>query len=539
MMKKPVYWLFYLAGVIVALATTLYQRSPGYMDAAYYTVTGAQLASGRGLVEPFLWNYLDNPVGLPHTAFTYWMPMPAFLAAIGFFIAHSNSFIFARVPFILLAGLIPVLTARLAYEMSGKNEISTLAGWLAVFPVFYTPYLAIPDSFIPLMVCGGVISLYLWKVFATDKTISLWEWVVVGLCCGVINLCRADGLLWIVAIALASSIWLIKQRRLHSRQVIFSLLGLVIGFLMMMGWWYIRNLHLFGQFFAPASQYSLWFTSYDQLFNHPVGSINPQSWWTSGVTAILTARWTALKMNLATTLGVHFCVVLLPLFMVGIRKAKNRMFNWFFLSMYALLFMIMTVAFPFAGSRGGFFHSMAVIQPWIWVMAAIGFKKTIEWISPHRKWDPQRAYRGFGIILVGILAFAALGVYTVQVYGIAQSSTEPSDVSSSARAWDEDYETYLTINSYLVEQGMTEDEIVMVNDPPLYFWASAQQSIVIPNGTIDAIAETAHQYRARYLVVESEHIPALDTMYAGMETNSEWFEYVGNVDGNQIYRIYP
>ena len=46
------------------------------MDAEYYYAGGIRLAEGDGFTENFLWNYLDNPVGLPHPAFTYWMPFP-------------------------------------------------------------------------------------------------------------------------------------------------------------------------------------------------------------------------------------------------------------------------------------------------------------------------------------------------------------------------------------------------------------------------------------------------------------------------------
>ena len=70
---KETIFLTAAALVVLMLATAL-QPAPGYMDAEYYYAGGLQLAAGRGFTQPFLWNYLDQPEGLPHPAFTYWMP---------------------------------------------------------------------------------------------------------------------------------------------------------------------------------------------------------------------------------------------------------------------------------------------------------------------------------------------------------------------------------------------------------------------------------------------------------------------------------
>ncbi|HQN44554.1 MAG TPA: hypothetical protein PLA25_10495, partial [Anaerolineaceae bacterium] len=60
-----------------------FQRSPGYMDSAYYYIGARQLASGQSLTEPILWNYLDDPAGLPHPSHTYWMPLTSLVSSLG------------------------------------------------------------------------------------------------------------------------------------------------------------------------------------------------------------------------------------------------------------------------------------------------------------------------------------------------------------------------------------------------------------------------------------------------------------------------
>ena len=55
--------LFILGASLAALAA-LGQAVPGYMDAEYYYSGALRLANGDGFTEPYLWNYLDNPVGI-------------------------------------------------------------------------------------------------------------------------------------------------------------------------------------------------------------------------------------------------------------------------------------------------------------------------------------------------------------------------------------------------------------------------------------------------------------------------------------------
>jgi hypothetical protein len=88
-------WRHYLLlaslGLAFSAAIAAFQPVPGYMDADYYCAGGLQLAAGRGFSEPFLWNYLDDPAGLPHPAFSYWMPLTSLLAALGMTITGQHN----------------------------------------------------------------------------------------------------------------------------------------------------------------------------------------------------------------------------------------------------------------------------------------------------------------------------------------------------------------------------------------------------------------------------------------------------------------
>src|SRR5512134_2991683 len=106
-------------GLAMSLAVGRFQEFPGYMDADYYFAGGIQLAEGRGFTEPYLWNYLDNPKGLPHPSHTYWMPLASIVSGAGMGLAGQSAYAAGRLPFILLSACVPLLTAALALRISG------------------------------------------------------------------------------------------------------------------------------------------------------------------------------------------------------------------------------------------------------------------------------------------------------------------------------------------------------------------------------------------------------------------------------------
>src|SRR5512136_2130317 len=75
-------WLVCGLALLVRVLAALPQMQPNYMDAAYYLVGGQRLAQGQGFTDPYVWNYLDQPSGLPHPSHLYWMPLPSILVAI-------------------------------------------------------------------------------------------------------------------------------------------------------------------------------------------------------------------------------------------------------------------------------------------------------------------------------------------------------------------------------------------------------------------------------------------------------------------------
>ena len=88
------------------------------------------------------------------------------------------------------------------------------------------------------------------------------------------------------------------------------------------------------------------------------------------------ARAWSLGLNLATTLAVQGEIFLLPLIGVAIwHMRKDRRVQLVLLA-WLLTLGVMTIVFPFAGARGGFFHSGAALQTVWWVLAPLGLART-------------------------------------------------------------------------------------------------------------------------------------------------------------------
>jgi len=211
--------LLFLLGLAVPLAIAQFQSLPGYMDADYYFGGGIQLARGNGFTEPYLWNYLAGPQGLPTPSHAYWMPLASIISAIGMWLTRQANFASARLGFILLAALVPPLTALLAFRLTSSRALSLLSGLLACFPIYYAPFLPVTDNYAIYMVLG--ISFFLLLSSLIESTTadqlpftnyrSLITFFLLGIISALMTLARSDGLLWLGISFLVAFWWAGKQ----------------------------------------------------------------------------------------------------------------------------------------------------------------------------------------------------------------------------------------------------------------------------------------------------------------------------------------
>jgi hypothetical protein len=132
-MNWRTYLFLYVIGLLAISLVAAFQNAHGYMDADYYYAGGVRLADGHGFTEAFLWNYLDDPKGLPHPSHAYWMPLASKIAAIGMKLAGSTEF-GRRSWLSSFWGIVP-LTASLC--MHYTTQRSGNPGAISAVPGFY------------------------------------------------------------------------------------------------------------------------------------------------------------------------------------------------------------------------------------------------------------------------------------------------------------------------------------------------------------------------------------------------------------------
>ncbi len=510
---------------------SFFQQSPGYMDADYYFATALRIARGKGFSEPFLWNYLDDPQDIPHPSHAYWMPLTSLLAAIGLVIFDAHTFLAARSGFLLLAGLIPPLTALLSFRLNQDRFLATLSGLLAVFPVFYLAFLPVTDTFALYMFLG--VNFFLLLSSSPSHPHPPAHLLLLGLLAGLMHLSRADGILWVLVALLAGYRHLVMTTRrsrlkthnsplttrnsqLLSRISRFaSTFALIlVGYFLIMAPWLIRNIQVFGTPLAPGGSRALWLTDYDELYSYPADQLTFPHWWRSGIKAILQDRLWALGQNLQTALAVQGSIVLLPLIVWGAWHHRRGVRIQIGIFAWLLTFAIMTAVFPFAGARGGFFHSGAALQPLFWALAPAGLERFIAWGTRVRGWKKQQARIVFSGAVIILVISLSLFMVREQVIGWG----------SDVRSWDASRQTYIQLEQKLQDLGAAPNDIVMVNNPPGYYLASGRQAIVIPDGGPKILLAAAKRYHARYVLLEKNHPRGLNKFYVNPK----------NVDGLQL-----
>ena len=523
----------FLFALLISGLVAFFQTSPGYMDADYYYAGGVRLAEGQGFTEEILWNYLDNPDGLPHPSHAYWMPLASLAAALGMIITGSTEFWAGRLVFLCISGLIAPVTAALSYAITGRKGNAVLSGLLAALPGFYLSYIGTIDTFGIYMLLGAGWFLILGSRRA-DSGCSIVTWAFgLGLISGLFHLARADGLIWLFIsgiCVLYESLWNADRTdpgyasRLWA--AITVLLALAVGYLVIMGPWMLRNLRTFGTILSPGGMQALWLTDYDELYSYPPGLLTPERWWASGLRAIADARVQALGQNLQTALAVQGEIFLAPLIIFGLWRLRKDQRVRIGVMSWIITFGVMTLVFPLVGWRGGFFHSGAALQPLLWAMAPVGLEVFIDWGRRVRRWDYRQASRFFSSGLVALALL--LSVLTVQKRVIGSSLAHP--------IWNFGWEAYVGLENALRDGGIGTDAIVMVNNAPGYYAANRRPAISIPNGGAEVSLEVAERYGAAILLLESNHPRGLDELY-GHPKDLPGLKYLLDFEGTRVFSI--
>jgi len=580
--------LLFLLGLAVPLAIAQFQSLPGYMDADYYFGGGIQLARGNGFTEPYLWNYLAGPQGLPTPSHAYWMPLASIISAIGMWLTRQANFASARLGFILLAALVPPLTALLAFRLTSSRALSLLSGLLACFPIYYAPFLPVTDNYAIYMVLG--ISFFLLLSSLIESTTadqlpftnyrSLITFFLLGIISALMTLARSDGLLWLGISFLVAFWWAGKQvdrytgtqgNRETGTQVDKYTSTQVDTYISTQVDTYIST---------QVDTYTG--TQVDTNTSQPATpnlhhAIRNTQHATRNIVFILLGYLLLLSPWYARNLSV-FGSLMAPggsrvLWLTNYDDtfaypaSQLTMQRWLASGWDAILTarfsaMRFNLLNAFAAQGGIFLFPFILIGLWqlrkdarirfaalAWILLLAAMTIVFPFAGErgaffHAGAALQPVWWALAPIgLDAVIASArrrgwfderAFVVFRGALVGIAVLVTAFLFVLRVLPGWEREDGIYVGLKELLAQAGAPSDAIVIVRNPPGFYLITDYRAITLPNGDLDTILEVARRYNARYLVAEPTRVTGVLSDY---RLNQAPFRYLGESNGNRLYEI--
>ena len=580
--------LLFLLGLAVPLAIAQFQSLPGYMDADYYFGGGIQLARGNGFTEPYLWNYLAGPQGLPTPSHAYWMPLASIISAIGMWLTRQANFASARLGFILLAALVPPLTALLAFRLTSSRALSLLSGLLACFPIYYAPFLPVTDNYAIYMVLG--ISFFLLLSSLIESTTadqlpftnyrSLITFFLLGSISALMTLARSDGLLWL-GLSLLVALWYAGKQvdrytgtqgnRETGTQVDKYTSTQVDTYISTQVDTYIST---------QVDTYTG--TQVDTNTSQPATpnlhhAIRNTQHATRNIVFILLGYLLLLSPWYARNLSV-FGSLMAPggsrvLWLTNYDDtfaypaSQLTMQRWLASGWDAILTarfsaMRFNLLNAFAAQGGIFLFPFILIGLWqlrkdarirfaalAWILLLAAMTIVFPFAGErgaffHAGAALQPVWWALAPIgLDAVIASArrrgwfderAFVVFRGALVGIAVLVTAFLFVLRVLPGWEREDGIYVGLKELLAQAGAPSDAIVIVRNPPGFYLITDYRAITLPNGDLDTILEVARRYNARYLVAEPTRVTGVLSDY---RLNQAPFRYLGESNGNRLYEI--
>jgi 4-amino-4-deoxy-L-arabinose transferase-like glycosyltransferase len=492
------YLVVFFITLLFRLTTALPLESAGYMDASYAIHVAENLVRGQGFVEHVLWNYLDQPNGLPHPSNLYWMPLPSLLI-VPFFALFGVSYRVAQIPFILISSLLPLFTFYLTRRLFARDDYAWPAAIFTAFSGFYTIYWVSPDNFTPFALSA---SACLYVIARGVETKSARYFFVAGILAALSHLSRADGLL---LLAVAPVILFFNRSTFSRRNILLFTFYFLLGYLLWMSPWFLRNYLAIGSVYPNAGTKTLWLTNYDELFRF-TDDLTMQRYFAWGLANILASKLQAAFVNLLVVSFGVLQIFLIPFAIIGLWQNRRRIELHPFIVYAILLYLAMTLAFTFPSMRGTMLHSSAALLPFLAAAAPPGIDAFVRWVARRRRtWDVALASRVFRVGFITLSIFLAGWLYAQGVFPI-------NDGSREIPLWNQRDIEYVPIARWL-DQNARADDVVMVVDPPTFFNVSHRRAIVIPTDSIAAIFDAARRYDARFLILQFDHPKPLNDLY--------------------------
>lgn len=311
--RQLVYASLVLLQWLISFCETFVVRHVGTVDTAYYYVIARHFARGRGLTDNVLWQLLHVPATVEQPAGTYWeVGWPLFLGSLMRVFGDSQrTAIFLCA---LLSGLLPLLTAKVAHQLSKRIDVAWIAGVLVCLQSRIWSTNVTPDCTLPYqLTCLWAISVFL----ATHhRSLSRKKLAAVGIAFVLPVYVRGEGFIVPLGLLFLSFVASSRPFRENVRRAISVLAGMSVVVIPLA----IRNVLVLGTLFPPARSLRLWITAHNDIYAFRTDPL-PSVWWSQGIEQLVQVRLVALKVHLQmlfvqipwplAALAMVGCVVLL------------------------------------------------------------------------------------------------------------------------------------------------------------------------------------------------------------------------------------
>lgn len=156
----------------------------------------------------------------------------------------------ARFVSLAMGALAALFTYLLALEIFRDKILAAMA---AAFVAFIPQFIFISGAVSNDSTVVACTALSLWlmaRITTADHRLSTAQVVILGFACGLAAIAKVSGL-GLFVVATIVMLWQIRQAN-FSRVLIFNFLFFTFSFLLVAGWWYIRNLVLYGELTGTA-----------------------------------------------------------------------------------------------------------------------------------------------------------------------------------------------------------------------------------------------------------------------------------------------
>jgi hypothetical protein len=312
-------------------------------------------------------------------------------------------------------------------------------------------------------------------------------------------LSRADGLLLLVPMVVVNAEPRIQNPEARIARRTFYIL---MGYLVVMSPWFIRNLAVIGAPLSSSGTQLVWACNYNELFSFGV-QLDFNHLLSCGIDRVLLDKLQGLGSGLIHLLAEDGSIFLAPLMVIGLWRLRRSAIFQAALVYLVLLYLAMTLAFTFAGDRGGLFHSSGALLPFLCAAATTGLDSLVGWITTRRRiWHAMQARSIFGAALVGMALMLSLFVWRGRVIG--PNAADP--------VWNQSDRVYTQVKQWFSDRG-EKDPIVMVNSPPEFFYHTGLRSIVIPSGDVNTLLQATDRFGVRWLLIDPTQAHGLNGFF--------------------------